>query len=90
MLVRTPIFPAPVLGLIFLRFAEARFAARRKQLEAAEATSRRGSQVDEPNAYHAENLQLTLGVQRVVSRTDRRVIQERWSLTTRSTMCLAA
>ena len=25
-------------------------------------------------AYHAENLQLTLGVQRVVSRTDRRVI----------------
>jgi len=47
---------AIVLGLIFLRFAEVRFAAQRKKLEAAGASSRRGSRVDVPDAYHADNV----------------------------------
>src|SRR3990172_3259021 len=47
-------YSAPVLGLIFLRFAEVRFAAQRAKLEKAGASSRRGSRVDEPAAYHAE------------------------------------
>jgi type I restriction enzyme M protein len=46
-------YSAPVLGLIFLRFADVRFQAHRAKLEAAAATSRRGSQVDLPSAYHA-------------------------------------
>jgi type I restriction enzyme M protein len=47
-------YSSPVLGLIFLRFAETRFESRRKELEAAGASSRRGtSRVDEPTAYHA-------------------------------------
>jgi len=41
-------YSAPVLGLIFLRFAELRFAAQRTRLEKAGASSRRGSRVDEP------------------------------------------
>jgi type I restriction enzyme M protein len=45
-------YSQPVLGLIFLRFADARFAARRAELEKA-TSSRRGSRVDEPGAYHA-------------------------------------
>src|ERR1017187_4747671 len=49
-------YSAPVLGLIFLRFAEARFAAQRAKLEKAGATSRRGSRVDEPAAYHADGI----------------------------------
>ena len=49
-------YSGPILGLIFLRFAEVRFAAQRKKLEAAGATSRRGSRVDEPAAYHADNV----------------------------------
>lgn len=47
-------YSAPVLGLIFLRFAEVRFAAQRARLEKASASARRGSRVDEPAAYHAE------------------------------------
>jgi type I restriction enzyme M protein len=49
-------YSAPVLGLIFLRFAEVRFAAQRAKLEKAVATSRRGSRVDEPAAYHADGI----------------------------------
>lgn len=49
-------YSAPVLGLIFLRFAEVRFAAQRTKLETASASSRRGSRVDEPAAYHAEGV----------------------------------
>jgi type I restriction enzyme M protein len=49
-------YSAPVLGLIFLRFAEVRFAAQRAKLEKAGASSRRGSRVDEPTAYHAEGI----------------------------------
>jgi type I restriction enzyme M protein len=51
-------YSPPVLGLIFLRFADARFGAQRAKLEAssAGASSRRGSRVDEPDAYHAEGI----------------------------------
>ena len=65
-------YSAPVLGLIFLRFAEVRFAAKRAQLESPSPlggekagvrgevptprVSRRGSRIDEPAAYHAEGI----------------------------------
>ena len=49
-------YSGPILGLIFLRFADVRFAAQRAKLEKAGASSRRGSRVDEPAAYHAENV----------------------------------
>jgi len=49
-------YSGPILGLIFLRFAEVRFAAQRQKLEKAGASSRRGSRVDEPAAYHADNV----------------------------------
>ncbi len=49
-------YSGPILGLIFLRFAEARFAAQHEKLQAAGATSRRGPRVDEPAAYHAEGV----------------------------------
>ena len=49
-------YSGPILGLIFLRFAEVRFAIQRTQLEAVGASSRRGSRVDEPAAYHAEGI----------------------------------
>ncbi len=49
-------YSGPLLGLIFLRFAELRFAIRRTGLAAAGASSRRGSRVDEPDAYHAEGV----------------------------------
>ena len=46
-------YSGPILGLIFLRFAEARFVAKRIELEKAEASSRRDSRADDPTAYHA-------------------------------------
>ncbi len=49
-------YSGPILGLIFLRFAELRFTAQRDKLEKAGASSRRGSRVDEPAAYHAEGI----------------------------------
>ncbi|MEN9416392.1 MAG: hypothetical protein RI988_12 [Pseudomonadota bacterium] len=49
-------YSGPILGLIFLRFAEARFAALRNKLEAAGSSSRRGSRVDDPAAYQAEGV----------------------------------
>jgi type I restriction enzyme M protein len=49
-------YSGPILGLIFLRFAEARFAALRDKLEAAGSSSRRGSRVDDPAAYQAEGV----------------------------------
>jgi type I restriction enzyme M protein len=49
-------YSAPVLGLIFLRFAEARFATHRAKLETTAASSRRGSRLDDPTAYHAEGI----------------------------------
>jgi type I restriction enzyme M protein len=49
-------YSGPILGLIFLRFAEVRSAILRQKLDKAGASSRRGSRVDEPAAYHAENV----------------------------------
>jgi type I restriction enzyme M protein len=49
-------YSGPILGLIFLRFAEVRFAIQRGKLDAVGASSRRGSRVDEPAAYHAEGI----------------------------------
>ena len=50
-------YSTPVLGLIFLRFAEARFAKRRAELEKAGASPRRGnSRIDDPKAYAAEGV----------------------------------
>ena len=50
-------YSAPVLGLIFLLFAETRFAQRRAQLESAGESSRRAtSRTDDPAAYHAESV----------------------------------
>lgn len=49
-------YSGPILGIIFLRFAEARFAKKRAELEKASASSRRGSRVDEPPAYHADGI----------------------------------
>ncbi len=49
-------YSQPVLGLIFLRFAEVRFSAVHAKLEKAASSSRRGSRVDDPGAYHAESV----------------------------------
>jgi type I restriction enzyme M protein len=49
-------YSGPILGLIFLRFAEVRFLSQRAKLEKAGVSSRRGSRVEEPAAYHAENV----------------------------------
>jgi type I restriction enzyme M protein len=49
-------YSGPILGLIFLRFAEVRFAAQRAKLEKASGSSRRGNRVDDPTAYHAEKV----------------------------------
>jgi type I restriction enzyme M protein len=49
-------YSGPVLGLIFLRFAEVRFAKQRATLEKKEKGSRRGSRLEAPAAYHAEGI----------------------------------
>ncbi len=49
-------YSQPILGLIFLRFAEVRFAIQRATLEKSSASSRRGSRVDDPGAYHADGI----------------------------------
>jgi type I restriction enzyme M protein len=49
-------YSGPVLGLIFLRFAEVRFAKRRKELEGQTAGTRRGSRLDDAKAYTAEGI----------------------------------
>ncbi|MEO8360699.1 MAG: class I SAM-dependent DNA methyltransferase [Vicinamibacteria bacterium] len=49
-------YSGPILGLIFLRFADVRFAKQRAKLEKTSASSRRGSRVDDPAAYDAENI----------------------------------
>lgn len=48
-------YSQPVLGLIFLRFADVKFAARRAELEKT-ATGRRGPRVNDPGAYHASGV----------------------------------
>src|SRR5207244_7475332 len=47
---------APVFGFLFLRFADARFSVRRATLEKAAVSSRRGSRLDDPDAYNAEGV----------------------------------
>ena len=49
-------YSSPILGLIFLRFAEVRFASQFKKLEQESSSTRRGSRVDDPTAYHANNV----------------------------------
>jgi type I restriction enzyme M protein len=49
-------YSAPVLGLIFLRFADARFSKQRTKLGKATGSSRRGSRLEEPAAYHAARI----------------------------------
>ena len=49
-------YSQPVLGLIFLRFAEVKFAAQRAKLGVASASTRRGSRLDDPAAYHADGV----------------------------------
>src|SRR6266478_2476906 len=49
-------YSAPVLGLIFLRFAEVRFTKQQAELQKQASGNRRGSRVDEPAAYHAEGV----------------------------------
>ena len=49
-------YSSPVLGLIFLRFADVRFAAVRARLDAGGVSSRRASRVDDATAYHAEGV----------------------------------
>jgi type I restriction enzyme M protein len=57
-------YSQPVLGLIFLRFAEVRFVAQRTKLGKAATSSRRGTRTDDPAAYHADGvLYLTHGAQ---------------------------
>ena len=49
-------YSGPILGLIFLRFAEVRFTAQRAKLEKAGASARRASRMDDPAAYHAQGI----------------------------------
>jgi type I restriction enzyme M protein len=53
-------YSQPVLGLIFLRFAEVRFSAAHailaEKAASANKSSRRGSQLDDPSAYHAQSV----------------------------------
>jgi type I restriction enzyme M protein len=48
-------YSQPVLGLIFLRFADARFEARRATLKLS-IGGRRGSRLEDPTAYTAEGV----------------------------------
>jgi len=49
-------YSQPVLGLIFLRFAEVKFSTQRAKLDKAASSSRRGSRLDDPSAYHADGV----------------------------------
>src|ERR1700722_981230 len=49
-------YSQPVLGLIFLRFAEVRFAAQHVRLSKMAGSSRRGVRTDDPAAYHADGV----------------------------------
>lgn len=48
-------YSRPVLGLIFLRFADAKFAALHAELAQAKS-GRRGSRADDPASYHAKGV----------------------------------
>ena len=49
-------YSGPVLGLIFLRFAEVRFAKQRAALEKKASGNRRGSRVDESECLHCRRV----------------------------------
>ncbi len=49
-------YSQPVLGLIFLRFAEVRFATQQAKLAKTAASSRRGARTEDPAAYHADGV----------------------------------
>lgn len=49
-------YSQPVLGLIFLRFAEVRFAAQQTKLANTAISSRRGARSEDPAAYHADGV----------------------------------
>ena len=49
-------YSGPILGLIFLRFADARFTPHWQMLKAAGGSERRGSREEDPNAYQSEGL----------------------------------
>ena len=49
-------YSGPLLGLIFLRFAEARFIKQREKLENAGGSTRRGNLAEDPKAYLAEGI----------------------------------
>ena len=49
-------YSQPVLGLIFLRFAEVRFLGERSVLEKQASRGRRGSRIDDPTAYQAKGI----------------------------------
>lgn len=49
-------YAVPILGLIFLRFAESRFSTLRAKLESKSGTSRQGSRADDPTAYQAQGV----------------------------------
>ncbi len=49
-------YSGPILGLIFLRFAEVRFTLHHAKLATVGGSTRRRSRVDEPDAYHAEGI----------------------------------
>ena len=49
-------YSGPILGLIFLRFADARFMPRWNALKEAGGSERRPSREEDPNAYQSEGL----------------------------------
>lgn len=49
-------YSGPIFGLIFLRFADARFTPHWQKLKAAGGSERRGSREEDPNAYQSEGL----------------------------------
>jgi type I restriction enzyme M protein len=49
-------YSGPILGLIFLRFAEARFGSKHDQLSKEISSSRKISRVEDPTAYHADGI----------------------------------
>ena len=49
-------YSGPILGLIFLRFADARFMPQWQKLKAAGGSERRGSREEDPNAYQSDGL----------------------------------
>lgn len=53
---KTQEYSGPILGLIFLRFAEARFGLKYQQLEKEGSSSRKADRKEDPTAYHAEGI----------------------------------